>query len=79
MTITGDSMTRDVLSDLGLAPAEVPSLAEPVRPKLIGFLLRWQYHDAAHRCLQQLLVTHSHLVSVYDKVPEKKLSPVALV
>ncbi len=61
-------MPEDILSSLGLAPDLVPSLAASERSKLIGFLLRWQHLEAAHRCLQQLLVTHSHLVSVYDSL-----------
>jgi ATP-dependent DNA helicase RecQ len=61
-------MSEDILSSIGLTPADAPSLSAPERSKLIAFLLRWQHHGAVHRCLQQLLVTHSHLVSTYDSL-----------
>jgi ATP-dependent DNA helicase RecQ len=59
-------MTDDILSILQLAPADVPQLPSRARTTLIAYLLRWQHYDAAQRCLNQLLVTHSHLLSVYD-------------
>ena len=67
-TTVGGSMSEDILPTLGIAPADVPSLPAPDRSKLIGYLLRWQHYGAARRCLQQLLVTDSHLVSVYDNL-----------
>ena len=61
-------MPDDILADLNLTPADVPALPARARTSLIAYLLRWQQYDAAHRCLQQLLVTHSYLVSVYDNL-----------
>ena len=59
-------MTEDILSNLRITPAEVPDLPAKARTSLIAYLLRWEYYDAARRCLQQLLVTHSQTLSVYD-------------
>jgi ATP-dependent DNA helicase RecQ len=61
-------MPDDILAAFGLTPADVPNLPARVRSTLISYLLRWEHYDAARRCLQQLLVTHSHLVSVYDNL-----------
>jgi ATP-dependent DNA helicase RecQ len=58
----------DLLSNLGVNPADVPGLPAKQRSSLINYLVRWEHHDAARRCLQQLLVTHSRLVSVYDNL-----------
>src|SRR5512136_699262 len=59
-------MTEDILSSLALTPADVPDLPAKGRTSLIVYLLRWEYYDAARRCLQQLLITHSQVLSVYD-------------
>jgi ATP-dependent DNA helicase RecQ len=61
-------MPDDMLTTLDLAPAGVPDLPAKARTSLIAYLLRWEHYDEAHRCLQQLLVTHSQLVSVYDSL-----------
>jgi ATP-dependent DNA helicase RecQ len=61
-------MPDDILSMLNLDPAEVPDLSPRARQSLVAYLLRWEHYHAALRCLQQLLVTHSHLVSVYDSL-----------
>jgi ATP-dependent DNA helicase RecQ len=61
-------MADDILSDLELTPADVPTLPAKDRNALVAYLLRWEHYDAARRCLQQLLVTHSHTVSVYDSL-----------
>ncbi len=59
-------MTEDTLTSLALTPADVPDLPPKTRTSLIAYLLRWEHYDAARRCLQQLLVTHSQMLSVYD-------------
>ncbi|MBN1888122.1 MAG: RecQ family ATP-dependent DNA helicase, partial [Thermoflexales bacterium] len=59
-------MTDDILASLALTPADVPNLPAKARTSLIAYLLRWEHYDAARRCLQQLLVTHSQMVSIYD-------------
>lgn len=67
-TYENSRMPNDLLSVLRLDPSEVPSLPAKTRSALIAFLLRWEYHDEALSCLQQLRATHSHLVSVYDNL-----------
>jgi tetratricopeptide (TPR) repeat protein len=59
-------MSDELLASLKLTPEALPGLAAPARTSLVGYLLRWEQFDTARRCLQQLLVTHSHLVSLYD-------------
>jgi len=59
-------VTEDVLTSLALTPADVPDLPAKARTSLIAYLLRWEHFDAARRCLQQLLITHSQMLSVYD-------------
>ena len=66
-------MSNDVLSVLGLTPSDVPSLPTQARRSLAAYLLRWGHFDAAQRCLQQLLVTHYHQVSVYDELAKAHL------
>ncbi len=61
-------MPDEILSALNLEAADVSGLRGPVRTSLVSYLLRWEYHDAAEKCLQQLLQSHSHLVSVYDSM-----------
>jgi hypothetical protein len=61
-------MEQDLLAALGLAPSSVPALPAKARNTLVAYLIRWEYNDAARRCLQQLLVTHSRMVSLYDKL-----------
>ena len=61
-------MPNDILADLNLVPADVPNLPSAVRTSLIAYLLKWEHYEAADRCLQQLLGSHSHLVSVYDSL-----------
>jgi ATP-dependent DNA helicase RecQ len=61
-------MSNDILCVLNLIPADVPSLSSRARRALIAYLLRWEHYEAAGRCLQQLLVTHSSSVTVYDEL-----------
>ena len=61
-------MTEDILGSLKLVPADVPNLPAASRNSLISYLLHWEHYDAARRCLQQLLVTHSHLVTIYNEL-----------
>jgi tetratricopeptide (TPR) repeat protein len=66
-------MSDDVLATLGLTPSDVPSLPTQARRSLAAYLLRWGHFDAARCCLQQLLVTHYHQVSVYDALAKAHL------
>jgi len=66
-------MSDDILTALDLTPSDVPSLPTQARRKLTAYLLRWGHFDAARRCLQQLLVTHYHQVSVYDELARAHL------
>jgi ATP-dependent DNA helicase RecQ len=59
-------MTEDILTRLALTPADVPALPAKARTSLIAYLLRWEHYDVARRCLQQLLITHSQTLTVYD-------------
>jgi len=61
-------MTEDILASLALTPAEVPGLLAKTRASLITYLLRWEHYDVARRCLQQLLITHSQNLTVYDNM-----------
>jgi ATP-dependent DNA helicase RecQ len=63
----------DTLSSLKIEPAEVPELPASARSSLIAYLLRWEYYEDARRCLRQLLITHSHLVTVYDDLARAEL------
>jgi ATP-dependent DNA helicase RecQ len=64
----------NILAVLELTPADVPNLAANTRDALVSYLLRWERHDTARRCLQQLLATHGHLVSVYDSLARAHLA-----
>jgi ATP-dependent DNA helicase RecQ len=66
-------VSDDILAALDLTPSGVPSLPTQARRRLTAYLLRWGHFDAARRCLQQLLVTHSHQVSVYDELAKAYL------
>jgi ATP-dependent DNA helicase RecQ len=70
----GDDQQQDILSLLGLTPTNVPALPPRARKALIAYLLRWEHYDAAHDCLSRLLVTHSHLVSLYDDLVRVSLA-----
>ena len=70
MTIQPD----DILSALELTPDQVPGLPGGERTRLISFLLRWDHNVAAQRCLQQLLVTDSHRVTIYDALARAHLA-----
>jgi ATP-dependent DNA helicase RecQ len=59
-------MTKDILASLALTPADVPGLPAKARASLIAYLLRWEHYDVARRCLQQLLITQSQNLAVYD-------------
>jgi ATP-dependent DNA helicase RecQ len=67
-------MPDDILSTLNLQPSEVPALSGKSRQSLVAYLLRWEHYDTACRCLQQLLITHSHLVSIYDNLARAHLA-----
>jgi ATP-dependent DNA helicase RecQ len=66
-------MSDNILAALGLTPSDIPSLPTKARRSLMAYLLRWGHFDAARRCLQQLLVTHYHQVSVYDALARAHL------
>jgi ATP-dependent DNA helicase RecQ len=59
-------MPEDILTTLKLTAGDVSTLPAKTRNSLITYLIRWEHYDEAHICLQQLLTSHSHLVSVYD-------------
>jgi len=59
-------MPDDILATLKLTAGDVPALPAKTRNSLIAYLIRWEHCEAAHVCLQQLLTSHGHLVSVYD-------------
>jgi ATP-dependent DNA helicase RecQ len=61
-------MSENILCTLGLSVARVPTLSSRVRTSLIAYLVRWQHYNAAELCLQELLIGHSHHVSVYDNL-----------
>lgn len=67
-------MSDNILSSLELTPADVPALSAKARDSLITYLLRWGHYHDARRCLQQLVITHSHLVSVYDSLARVHLA-----
>ena len=67
------AQSDDILTELKLTPEQVPELPAQERNKLVGFLLRWEHNNAAQRCLQQLLVTDSHRVTVYDALARAHL------
>jgi ATP-dependent DNA helicase RecQ len=55
-----------ILINLELDPTVVSGLPSKARTSLLSYLVRWQHYDAALQCLEQLLVTDGHLVSIYD-------------
>jgi ATP-dependent DNA helicase RecQ len=59
-------MPDEMLATLNLTAADVPTLPATVRKSLVAYLIRWEQYEAAYLCLQQLLITQGHLVSVYD-------------
>ena len=67
-------MPDNILTALDLAEADVSSLPAPARKALVAYLLRWKHYHAAQKCLQQLLRSHSHLVSVYDNLARLHLA-----
>jgi ATP-dependent DNA helicase RecQ len=66
-------LAEDPLSGLGLSPADVCALPDASRKSLIAYLLRWEHFHTARVCLESLLVTHSHLVSIYDAMARAHL------
>ena len=59
---------EETLASLQLSPGDVSSLPAKARTALIGYLLRWGAAELAGRCLEQLLETHGHLVSIRDSL-----------
>jgi len=59
-------MPDDIFSQLDIAPTSVPSLPAKARTALIAHLLRWNHHNAARHCLQELVASHGRLVSIHD-------------
>ena len=58
----------DALAALNLSPEEVSALPAKLRTSLIGYLLRWEAAELAYRCLEHLLETSGHLVSIHDSL-----------
>jgi ATP-dependent DNA helicase RecQ len=67
-------MADDILAELNVNPDQVPTLHARARSALIAYLLRWGHNEAALRCLQQLLATHSNHVPVYDSLARTQLA-----
>lgn len=67
-------MADEILATLNLTTGDVPSLPVMVRSYLIAYLLRWEYYEAAHLCLKQMLLSHASLVSAYDDLARLYLS-----
>ncbi|MFC2016078.1 RecQ family ATP-dependent DNA helicase, partial [Chloroflexota bacterium] len=65
--------SQDVLVSLDLSPEAVADLPAKARTSLIAYLLRWEAFEPAKRCLQSLLETHSHLVTVHDSLARAHL------
>jgi ATP-dependent DNA helicase RecQ len=61
-------MPDEILNNLELTLAEVPALPARLRTSLASYLLRWQEYDSAQRCLELLIASHGHLVSLYDNL-----------
>jgi len=67
-------MPDDILSQLEITPASVPSLPAKARKALIGYLLRWEHPDTARQCLQELVAARGHLVSLHDSLARAHLA-----
>jgi len=59
-------MSSNLLSELGLTPAQVCELSSNDRSRLLNFLLRWDHVEAAHACLDVLIPANPTLVSLLD-------------
>jgi len=59
-------LSSSVLSELGLAPAQVDELSGHDRRRLLNFLLRWNHVDPLHACLDVLIPANPTLVSLLD-------------
>lgn len=54
------------LTELGLTPAQTPELRSNDRSRLLNFLLRWDYIDELHACLDEIIPRNRPLVSLLD-------------
>jgi ATP-dependent DNA helicase RecQ len=59
-------MSKDVLAQLDLTFAQVRGLPGNGRSRLLNFLLRWEYIDTLHACLDILAPDNPSLVSLLD-------------
>ena len=59
-------MAEDPLERLDLSADQVAELGSHDRSRLLHFLLRWEYIDSLHACLDALLPLHPALVSLLD-------------
>jgi len=59
-------MSKDVLAQLDLTLAQVCGLPGNERSRLLNFLLRWEYVDTLHDCLDVLMPDNPSLVSLLD-------------
>jgi ATP-dependent DNA helicase RecQ len=59
-------MAEDPLERLDLSADQVVELGSHDRSRLLHFLLRWEYIDSLHACLDALLPLHPALVSLLD-------------
>jgi ATP-dependent DNA helicase RecQ len=59
-------MSQDTLTHLGLSPDQTTHITGNRRSRLINFLLRWEQHEAALACLDEMIPLNPRQVSLYD-------------
>ncbi len=65
-TPTSENMPQTILDQLNLTLDDVIMLPGRERSRLLNFLLRWEYFDATHTCLDALIPQNPTLVSLLD-------------
>ncbi|MBN1874503.1 MAG: RecQ family ATP-dependent DNA helicase [Anaerolineae bacterium] len=55
-----------ILTQLGLTPEQVPELRSNDRSRVLNFLLRWEYLDELHACLDIIIPRKKPLLSLLD-------------
>ena len=58
--------TYPILKQLNLTLDDLPTLSGRERSRLLNYLLRWNFFDALHACLDILIPYHPTLVSLLD-------------
>ncbi len=59
-------MGQDILNQLNLSLNDLPEISGRERTRLLYFLLRWEYIDTLHACLDVLIPKNPTLVSLLD-------------